>query len=290
VGDHRFWGSGSGLATSMNASGEASTVNFLRNTLGALRTCNTIRDVNCPAGTALDSTYCLPTTAVAGSEFATTVGTNVRGNGCPDLESFDLLNVNGAVATAKGQLNYVKLAVNRGFASVTNFNTLDVNYKTVLDGMAVGRLRATPANTHVAVQCTVTTASTARTDNVLDWFTTAANCRIPGGLSDVPGFETPKPPQFRAALGNAYPNPMNPTTRIQFTNGTENGKVTLQIFDVTGRLVKNLVDGKMAAGVHEVTWDGLTEGGSSAPSGMYFYKMTGDNGNFTSSKKLVMMK
>jgi len=58
---------------------------------------------------------------------------------------------------------------------------------------------------------------------------------------------------------------------------------------VTGRLVKNLVDGKMTAGVHEVTWDGGYEDGSTAPSGMYFYKMTA-GGGFTASKKLVMMK
>jgi flagellar hook assembly protein FlgD len=89
-------------------------------------------------------------------------------------------------------------------------------------------------------------------------------------------------------LGNAYPNPMNPTTRIQFTNETEGGKVTLQIFDVTGRLVKTLVNGNLTAGPHEVVWDGTTDSGSSTPSGMYFYKMTA--GNFVSAKKLVVMK
>ena len=83
---------------------------------------------------------------------------------------------------------------------------------------------------------------------------------------------------------------MNPTTRIQFTNGTENGRVVLQIFDVTGRLVRKLVDGKMTAGVHEVTWDGSFDNGSAAPSGMYFYRMTADGGSFASAKKLVMMK
>ena len=196
-----------------------------------------------------------------------------------------------SVATAKGQLNYVKNAVNTGFASVTNWNTIDVDYKTVLDGVAVGRVRTTPVNSHIPVLCTVTGAAVTRSDNVLDWFASqVSNCKLPSGLVDVPGFESPKPPAFRAALGNAYPNPMNPTTRIQFTNGTENGRVTLQIFDVTGRLVKNLVDGKLGAGVHEVTWDGSFEDGSSAPSGMYFYKMTGDNGAFSASKKLVMMK
>jgi len=289
IGNNRFWGSGDGLATSMNASGEPSTVNFMLTTLGVIRRCNTIRDVNCPNPSALDSTFCLPTSAVAGSRFASPTLPSARGNGCPDLRSFDLLSANGAVPSATGQLNYVKNTVNTNYASVTNWNTVDVDYKTVLDGFAVGRARNAPGDPHIAVACTTTTASTLRTDNVLDWFASAVNCKIPAGLNDVPVEGTPKPPAFRAALGNAYPNPMNPTTRIQFTNGTENGRVTLKIFDVTGRLVKNLVDGKMTAGVHEVTWDGGYEDGSTAPSGMYFYKMTA-GGGFTASKKLVMMK
>jgi hypothetical protein len=290
IGNNRFWGSGSGLATSMNGSGEPTTVNFMLSILGVIRQCNTIRDVNCPNPSVLDSTFCIPTSAVAGSHFTTTTATSARGNGCPDLESFDVLSANGAVATSRGQLNYVKNAANVAYASVTNHNTIDVDYKTVLDGFAVGRARTTPANPHIQSLCTVTGASITRTDNVLDWFASATSCRIPLNLQDVPLIDPPKPPAFRTALGSAWPNPMNPTTRIQFTNGTENGRVVLQIFDVTGRLVRRLVDGKMTAGVHEVTWDGSLDNASAAPSGMYFYRMTADGGSFSAAKKIVMMK
>ncbi len=62
----------------------------------------------------------------------------------------------------------------------------------------------------------------------------------------------------------------------------------LSIFDVTGRLVKTLVDGNLAAGVHEVTWDGSTESGTTATSGMYFYKMSA--GSFTAAKKLIVLR
>src|SRR5512140_3871818 len=196
IGNNRFWGSGSGLATSMNGSGEPSTVSFMKNICGVLRTCNTLRDINCPSGSTLDSTYCLPTSAVAGSEFATTVSTNVRGNGCPDLESFDVINKNSSVVTAKGQLNYVKNGANVGFASVTNHNTIDVDYKTVIDGFAVGRARTTPADVHIPVLCTVTGASLTRADNILDWFATSPiNCKIPTTINGVDDPITPKPPQ-----------------------------------------------------------------------------------------------
>jgi hypothetical protein len=286
VGNNRFWGSGDKLATSMHVSGEPSTINFLRNVLGALRTCDTIRDANCPSGSALDSTFCLPLSAVAGSEFATAFPVRARGNGCPTLRAYDLINRNSSVATSKGQLNYVKNGINRGFASVTNFNTLDVNYKTVLDAVEVGRLRSN--NGYFNFGCNTTTASIDRTDDVLDWFGSPANCKLPAGLLDVPGEGVPKPPEYRHALGNAYPNPMNPTTRIQFTNGTANGRVTLSIYDVTGRLVKTLVNGNLTAGVHEVVWDGTSDAGRPASNGMYFYRMSSPG--FESSRKLVVMK
>jgi hypothetical protein len=287
-GINRFWGSGSGLGTSMNGSGEPSTVAFLRNTLGALRTCNTIRDLNCPTGTGLDSTYCLLTSTVPGSEFSTTTATSVRGNGCPELESFDVLDRNSAVATSKGQLNYVKNGVNTAFASVTNYNTGDRDYKTVLDGMAVGRLRTTPVNPHVPALCTVTTASLIRTDNVLDWFETGIICRPPYPGLDVPTIDPPIS-HYRTTLGNAYPNPMNPSTRIQFTNEAEGGKIILRIFDVTGRLVKTLLDAPLPAGIHEVTWDGAMDGGSAVSSGLYFYRLDAE-GRFSASRKLVVLK
>ncbi|TPW08907.1 MAG: Coagulation factor protein [bacterium] len=138
------------------------------------------------------------------------------------------------------------------------------------------------------VGCDDVNAAYARVDDVHDWFASAATCEIPAALVDVPVFGGPQPPAFRHALGNAYPNPMNPTTRIQFTNGVANGRVKVEIFDVTGRLVRNLVDAKLPAGVHEVTWDGASEGGSTVPSGMYFYRMTADD--FVSAKKLVVSK
>jgi hypothetical protein len=288
VGFNGFWGSGSGIATSMFGSGEPSTVNFMRTTLGVLRTCNTIRDVNCPSGTGLDSTFCLPLGAVGGAEFVCSVPTSGRGNGCPDLNSFDLLGNNTSVPTAKGQSTYIKSGLARNYSTVTNHNTLDVDYKTVLDGLSVGRRRDLPTDTHQEILCRTTNAAVMWTWDVFTWICNVLVCRIPPAIVDVPGGEITKPPTFRAALGNAYPNPMNPTTRIQFTNAREGGKVTLQIFDVTGRLVKTLLNENMTAGPHEVSWDGSTDAGSGVTSGMYFYKMS--TKDFVSAKKLVVMK
>jgi hypothetical protein len=93
-----------------------------------------------------------------------------------------------------------------------------------------------------------------------------------------PVFVTPS--EFEV-LGT-YPNPFNPTTSIRFAL-PEAGKVSLLIYDVTGRLVANLVDGYRTAGIHDVTFDA-----SGFASGIYFYRLS--TGNFTTTGKMVMMK
>lgn len=84
------------------------------------------------------------------------------------------------------------------------------------------------------------------------------------------------------SLGQNYPNPFNPETKISFTLPVQEN-VTIKVFDLTGKEVKTLVNGKMEAGKHSVTLN--AEGLS---SGVYFYQMTA--GSFTSVKKLSVLK
>ena len=78
------------------------------------------------------------------------------------------------------------------------------------------------------------------------------------------------------------PNPFNPVTRIRF-GITKFGHVILTVHDVTGRVVERLVDGRMPAGVHEVTW-----GAGDVPSGVYFARLVTPGGTYT--RKLVVAK
>jgi hypothetical protein len=88
-------------------------------------------------------------------------------------------------------------------------------------------------------------------------------------------------------LGQNYPNPFNPTTRISFSlpQATE---VSLRIYNVLGQQVRTLVDNPMAAGTYTVTWDGATEIGSQAASGVYLYRLTA--GEQILQKKMILMK
>lgn len=70
------------------------------------------------------------------------------------------------------------------------------------------------------------------------------------------------------ALHQNYPNPFNPSTTIEFQI-PKPGDVSISIFDVTGRLVRELQNSQQQPGLHRVTWDGRNENGQFASSGAY---------------------
>ncbi len=88
-------------------------------------------------------------------------------------------------------------------------------------------------------------------------------------------------------LNQNYPNPFNPTTSISFSM-PKDGHVLLQVYDVTGALVKTLVDQTMRAGNMQAAWDGTNLSGNKVASGVYLYRMAA--GDFVAAKKMVLMK
>jgi hypothetical protein len=84
-----------------------------------------------------------------------------------------------------------------------------------------------------------------------------------------------------------YPNPFNPTTTIQFGISVA-GRVTLRIYDVTGRLVKELVDDYRVADKYEEVWDGRDSRGNQVASGVYFYSLT--TVEFGETRKMLLLR
>jgi len=80
-----------------------------------------------------------------------------------------------------------------------------------------------------------------------------------------------------------YPNPFNPSTRIEFTLA-EDSEVELAVYDLKGRLVERLIDKEMSAGKQTVDWDG-----QNVSSGIYFCRLEAD-GKMISTKKMVLLK
>jgi hypothetical protein len=154
--------------------------------------------------------------------------------------------------------------------------------------MSVGRLRSNSG--YYGAGCNDIGASLARTADVLGWFGSGVSCKLPVNISGVPGDGTPTevPVVTVASLGPAWPNPMSAGTRITLTQGSAGGAVRLEIFDVTGRMVRRLVDGPLPVGPHELAWDGRAADGSRVVDGMYFYRLSTADG--VQAKKLVVIR
>jgi hypothetical protein len=84
-----------------------------------------------------------------------------------------------------------------------------------------------------------------------------------------------------------YPNPFNPKTTIQF-DLFANDNVELKIYNINGALVRTLMSEKRPAGSHQATWDGLSDWGSRAASGIYFYKLKA--GEFEQNKRMILLR
>jgi hypothetical protein len=69
-----------------------------------------------------------------------------------------------------------------------------------------------------------------------------------------------------------YPNPFNPVTTIEFALRA-GAPVELVLYNILGKRVRTLHDGWLPSGTHRVTWDGLTNGGLKAASGVYLYRL-----------------
>jgi len=88
-----------------------------------------------------------------------------------------------------------------------------------------------------------------------------------------------------------FPNPFNPSTTLQFDVPDNIGKstnVSLVIFNILGQPIKNLFQGKLSPGIYYAKWDGKTEAGSKAPSGIYYAVLQADN--YVGTIKLMMVQ
>ena len=89
------------------------------------------------------------------------------------------------------------------------------------------------------------------------------------------------------ALGQNYPNPFNPATTFN-VDIPRISDVNIKIYDVLGREITTLMSGQQPAGTLQVKWDGRDAHGLTAPTGIYFVKMSAEG--FSDSRKIMLMK
>lgn len=89
------------------------------------------------------------------------------------------------------------------------------------------------------------------------------------------------------SLGEAYPNPFNPVTHIEFAI-PESGLVKLAVYNVLGQQVRELVNNPLNAGRHLVRWDATNDAGLKVASGMYVYQI--EVNGFSQAHKMILVK
>jgi hypothetical protein len=296
---NKFYYSGDGAAQSIIAS---SQLVFLNSLCGVSLRCQTYRDATCNASAAEDGVSCVDIDPVGGTGHPTNpTGTQTRpddtvvgqGNGCPQLRSFDVLDPVGStryngVAVPDETYNSTTNATTTDYASIALDQSNPGNgatYSTVVEGVSVHyrRVRGTTPDF-----CTdTTTPINGRLTEVLGWLglSSATLCEAPPAAVGVP---IGQKPAFKTALANFAPNPLlsGATGTIQFTMAKE-GKATVDIFDVNGRLVKTVFDGSAKEGINVVHWNGKDDSDRQVASGVYFTRFRAGSEEF--AKKMVVV-
>ncbi len=88
------------------------------------------------------------------------------------------------------------------------------------------------------------------------------------------------------ALYQAYPNPFNPSTKIEYEVGSI-GNIKIEIYNLKGELVNTIVDGWHNLGSHQVIWNGKDNRDMQVPSGTYIYRLTSSGISFSKTVTLV---
>jgi hypothetical protein len=94
--------------------------------------------------------------------------------------------------------------------------------------------------------------------------------------------ETETNNHFTFDLGQNFPNPFNPSTKLNY-DVPELSFVSINIYDVLGKEITTLVNKEQPQGYYEIEWNA-----ASLPSGVYFYQLR--SGDFMATKKMILLK
>jgi len=203
-------------------------------------------------------------------------GNALLAGGCPQLSHFDVIQPTSGTAGAEITTEYLKQDMSTLPGGVA-YTHPTMGYQTVSLGFAPEFIvNSMQSNGHYV------TGISERLDlmqNIMDYFGKSATTNP----TDVPVDDT-----RRNALSHAHPNPFNPVTKIAYSV-RDAGPVTIEIYNVAGRVVRTLLDTELDAGATGyVVWDGSTDSGTTCASGVYFYRMTAPG--LSESRRVVMLK
>jgi hypothetical protein len=287
---------GNGIGPMMDDPAYGLAADFMNQKLGATTVATVYRDYN------EDEYDCLGLLASGSAVFTPTApGASLYGNGCPGIREYAVLDVHATSGTPSvGNLlfkSYNPDAVNQTvpFAQIVRdmSNQASTNWKSVVDGFSFHQLSEYIAagNECLADSIRIVDGAANVMGPMLQWITDVNDpfiywqypCEDSAIDEDTDGHLAGKVNYLYASRPNPFRN--SATIRFQLANA---GHVELSIYDVTGRLVRTLVDGDLKAGENSLVWDG-TDNASNRVSGGVFWMQMSTNG-FTSSKKMVVLR
>ncbi|MCK4680733.1 T9SS type A sorting domain-containing protein [bacterium] len=107
------------------------------------------------------------------------------------------------------------------------------------------------------------------------------------GADDVPTGAQEMPSDAPTSIGLSCPNPLSAPSTITYRL-PETARVTLRVYDPSGRLVRSFDEGRRPAGTHVLDWDGRDADGRELANGMYFARLVA--GDDTALHKFVVLK
>ncbi|MFH1689557.1 MAG: FlgD immunoglobulin-like domain containing protein [Candidatus Eisenbacteria bacterium] len=197
--------------------------------------------------------------------------------GCPELALFDVIQPRPGVAGAELVAEYVKADMTMLPAGVAY--TDSTGYQTVTLGFGIEFM------------------SDLQLPN--GQFASGSSDRV-NLMANIMGYfgKTPTGPPtgvdesvFVTRLSQARPNPFNSLTTIEYSVAAES-RVAIRVYDAAGLIVRTLVDASAGPGEHRAIWDGTTDTGQRAASGVYFIRMeaSGEHTSYREARKLVLLK
>jgi len=188
--------------------------------------------------------------------------------GCPGISDFNVIEAMGSGINALAYPDYVETPY---YAGVLNQcpNSHGNCIATAVFGFSFMNIRnAGPG---------YLTRSDILNHTLRNWLV-VGNAKYPYTDTEVPAV---------TEFAGIYPNPFNPATRVAFSL-KKKGNVSLRVYDVSGRLVRVLIDEVREAGSYEVVWDGANDRGRRTASGIYFCRMEADD--YRRTVKMVLLR
>ncbi len=212
----------------------------------------------------------------------------IYGNGCPQEYNYNVLGIQAGVPGVVGNYWFFET----DYAQVVRDHADDGrNFRSVVDGFSINHVTYADAEEDCpADSAHIVEGASTMLDAMLGWMTDPTQPWDPWfypcvnlGVDEGDETHLSGPANFLFA---SRPNPFHNSATIRFSLASA-GHVDVSVIDVSGRVIRTLVDGTRDAGENTVVWDGLDNGGNRVGGGVYWVAMSA--GDYSSGKKMVVI-